>query len=591
MPQIYIDGKMFETQTNKTVLQTAVENGVHIPHFCWHPELSVSGNCRMCLVEIGMPKKLPDGSFEKDSSGKLVISYLPKLQIACATQVTDGMHIRTQTESVVHAQESVMEFFLINHPLDCPICDEAGQCKLQEYAFNHSPGHSRFEEVKNPKDKRQSWGPNVLYDAERCISCSRCIRFAQEVAKQDVLTFVQRGDHVTIELFNGTTLDSPYSMNVIDICPVGALTSKDFRFKSRVWDMSFNDSICTGCARGCNIKIGVRNNEILRVEPKANHYVNKYWMCDHGRLSWYKSINENRISNPLIKSDDVQTNATWEEAINKASKQLSQYKPDEIMFLGAAGANNEDNYLLSQLAKRIFKSGNVDFYRYFDENFGDNLLKVSDTTPNSNGAIAVGVVPVVNKGKNISSLVNNIRLGNVKVLYSIDGNIEHIPGLIDVLNQLELFIIHQSNFNKVTELADIVFATSTCAETDGTFTNIENRVQHYTPALVTSENIRFMGMKMSRLDKFGAPNDRWTSHELKSTRQNWQVLQSIANTMNAGWKYIRSEQIFNELASNIELFKDMNYGNLDEYQGLKLGMANKPDPKVKNYKSHYMKPD
>jgi len=219
------------------------------------------------------------------------------------------------------------------------------------------------------------------------------------------------------------------------------------------------------------------------------------------------------------------------------------------------------------------------------------LLKVSDTTPNSNGAIAVGVVPVVNKGKNISSLVNNIRLGNVKVLYSIDGNIEHIPGLIDVLNQLELFIIHQSNFNKVTELADIVFATSTCAETDGTFTNIENRVQHYTPALVTSENIRFMGMKMSRLDKFGAPNDRWTSHELKSTRQNWQVLQSIANTMNAGWKYIRSEQIFNELASNIELFKDMNYGNLDEYQGLKLGMANKPDPKVKNYKSHYMKPD
>ena len=305
MPQIIIDGQRIETSQGKTVIEAAYENGLEITHFCWHPELSMSGNCRMCRVEIGMPKRLPDGNIEKDEDGNPVVNFFPKLQIACATQVTDGMHVRTKTEKVIKAQEAVMEFLLINHPLDCPICDEAGQCKLQEYAFKHSMGESRFEEAKERAEKRQKWGPNVLYDAERCIKCSRCIRFAQEIARQDVLTFIQRGDHVTIKLFEDTQFDNPYSMNVRDICPVGALTSPDFRFKSRVWDMSFNDSICPGCARGCNIKIGVRNNEILRLEPKTNMYVNKYWMCDYGRLTQYPFVNKDRITEPKIKKDGI----------------------------------------------------------------------------------------------------------------------------------------------------------------------------------------------------------------------------------------------------------------------------------------------
>ncbi|MCO5251301.1 MAG: 2Fe-2S iron-sulfur cluster-binding protein [Candidatus Kapabacteria bacterium] len=230
MPHFFIDGKKIETKQGKTVIEAAYENGLQIPHFCWHPELSVSGNCRMCLVEIGMPKRLPDGTPENDENGNPMVNYFPKLQIACATPVTDGMYVNTNNAKVVEAQEAVMEFLLINHPLDCPICDEAGECKLQDYAFRYSDGESRFDEMKNHKDKRQKWGPNVMFDAERCISCSRCIRYSQEIAKQDVLTFVQRGDHVTIKLFDGTQLDNPYSMNVIEICPVGALTSPDFRF-------------------------------------------------------------------------------------------------------------------------------------------------------------------------------------------------------------------------------------------------------------------------------------------------------------------------------------------------------------------------
>ncbi len=272
MPHIYIDGRLFEAKPGQTIIQVAYENNLNIPHFCWHPELSVAGNCRMCLVEVGFPKRNPDGSIQVDADNRPVINYFPKLQIACATEVSDGMHVRTKSERAIKAQEAVMEFLLINHPLDCPICDEAGQCKLQEYAFKHARGFSRFDEEKNHKPKRVIWGPNVIFDGERCISCSRCIRFAKEIAKQDVLTFVQRGDRVTIELHPGTSFDNPYSMNVIDICPVGAFDKvRDFRSKSRVWDMSFNDSICEGCARGCNIKIGVRQNQILRIEPRGIH--------------------------------------------------------------------------------------------------------------------------------------------------------------------------------------------------------------------------------------------------------------------------------------------------------------------------------
>ena len=214
MAKITIDGKQFEADGKRTIIEAARENGIEIPHFCWHPKLSVAGNCRMCLVEV-----------EK----------LPKLVIACATQIADGMVVHTANPNVIKAREAVMEFLLINHPLDCPICDEAGECKLQDYAYQYSRGYSRFDEDKVHKPKRVELGPHVMLDTERCIMCSRCIRFCDEIAKKPQLTFTQRGTHVELTTFPGEQLDNPYSMNVIDICPVGALTSRDFRFKARVW--------------------------------------------------------------------------------------------------------------------------------------------------------------------------------------------------------------------------------------------------------------------------------------------------------------------------------------------------------------------
>ncbi len=589
MPHIYINGKMYEAKVGQTVIQSAFENGIDIPHFCWHPELSVAGNCRMCLVEVGLPKRLPDGSIEVDANNHPVINFFPKLQIACATEVVDGMHIRTNSKTVVKAQEAVMEFLLINHPLDCPICDEAGQCKLQEYAFKHSKGFSRFDEAKVHKPKRVVWGPNVIFDGERCISCSRCIRFAKEIAKQDVLTFVQRGDKVTIQLYPGTQFDNPYSMNVIDICPVGALTSRDFRFKSRVWDMSFNESICPSCARGCNVKLGVRNNEILRIEPRANPYVNRFWMCDYGRLN-YKFVNENRITEPLVRVNDSLVRTNWQEAFDTAVERLKPFTPDEVMFIASPYTTTEDNYLFVKFAKEIFKSKNIDLLEHYDESFADNFLRCSDKTPNLIGAREVGIRQN-SHSVSIKNLADSIREGKIKALYLIEDDLEDYPEIEDALSLLDLLIVHHYNRNKVTDKADVVFPVTTFAESEGTYVNVQRRVQHFTSALVTKNNLRTMGMKMSRLDKLGAFNDRWTRFEYRDIKQTWQVIQMIANKFGAGWNYKDTESIFKEISEHIDSFKGMTYELLDEYLGVVLGKSKNPEPKVRIYESHYMKPE
>jgi len=306
MPKILIDEKEIEFKPGQTIIEAARDHGIEIPHFCWHPKLSVSGNCRVCLVEV-----------EK----------MPKLMIACSTIASEGMIVHTQSEKTLEARNAVMEFILINHPLDCPICDEAGECKLQDYAYSHGEGESRFTEEKNHKQKHVQLGPHVMFDGERCISCSRCIRFCDEIAKDPELTFVQRGDSVTITTFPGEELDNPYSMNVIDICPVGALTSIDFRFKARVWDMSATKSICTGCARGCNIDIWVRNNEILRLTPRHNEEVNSYWMCDYGRLNTFKNVNvDDRVDCPQLRRDGKLVKVGWDEIYAEAASRIKSLR-------------------------------------------------------------------------------------------------------------------------------------------------------------------------------------------------------------------------------------------------------------------------
>ena len=589
MPQINIDGKIITSEANKTIIQAATENNIYIPHFCWHPELSVAGNCRMCLVEVGMPKKLQDGTFELDSENNHVVQWMPKLQIACATPISDNMYVRTQSNKAVETQEAVMEFLLINHPLDCPICDEAGECKLQEYAYKYSEGESRFIEEKNHKPKHVEWGPNVMFDAERCISCSRCIRYAKEIAQQDVLTFVNRGDHVQIELFDDTQFDNPYSMNVIEICPVGALTSRDFRFKTRVWEMSFNDSICPGCARGCNMKIGVRNNQVLRLQPRTNMHVNRYWMCDEGRLTQYPYVNNERIINSMILQNNEHKETSYDEAKHSTIEKLSHYKSNEIMILGSAYSTVEDNYILQKFAKQIIKTNNLKYLQHIDPNFGDNFLRVNDRTPNAKGCEEVGIEAA--DENYINDLILDIKNKHIKAMLIMNDDLNGYEQLINALGDIELLIVLATNHNKLTAMADIAIACSTYAEVEGTFINIDGRVQHFKPAVVTNENRAKMGLRMSRLDKFGAHNDRWTQHEERNCNPAWKIIRDIANSMGASLNYKKSEDVFTEISQRIANFNEMSYQLLDKYEGIKLGSAKTPEPVGVNYVSHYMKPD
>src|SRR2546421_6630328 len=302
-----------------TMLQACALAGIEVPHYCYHPKLPVAGNCRMCLVEFGTPMIGPDRKpiLNEDSTPKIARSVLPyepttpRGAIACATPISPGMEIYPGSPATRQMREAVLESLLINHPLDCPICDQAGECKLQEYSVDYGQSASRFVETKVRKPKVVDLGPRIVLDDERCILCSRCVRFTKDIVGDDALGFIHRGSYSTLTHFPGKPFDNNYTLNTVDICPVGALTSKDFRFQMRVWFLKETKSICTSCASGCNIVIGSREDRVFRYEPRENDAVNSCWMCDYGRLN-YKWINrEDRlkeVQSPRSKSQSQRGN-------------------------------------------------------------------------------------------------------------------------------------------------------------------------------------------------------------------------------------------------------------------------------------------
>ncbi|MGE5431948.1 MAG: molybdopterin-dependent oxidoreductase [Syntrophomonadaceae bacterium] len=544
MPKITINGKEIEFKAGQTVIEVATQNEIAVPHFCWHPALSVSGNCRMCLVEI-----------EK----------MPKLAIACSTLAAEGMVVNVDSDKAISARNAVMEFMLINHPLDCPICDQAGECKLQDYAYNYGSGESRFEEEKSHNKKRVELGPFVMFDAERCVSCSRCIRFCDEIAGEKELTFTKRGDRVTVSTYPGESLDNPYSLNTTDICPVGALTNRDFRFKSRVWDMSKTDSICTGCARGCNDEIWVRNNIVMRLTPRYNQEVNSYWMCDEGRLNTFKFINNERVDGPHVRRDGQLVKTGYDEAVSQTVSHLKAYSANEIAFLGSAFASCEDNYTLAKLAKGAFHVKNIDFARHTVPGSGDEILRREDKTPNALGAELSGVKPA-SEGLDFEGIMSGINSGRIKALYCLEDDIAQMsPEFESILSKLDLLIVHATNHNATTALADIVFPASTYAEKNGTMVNFQGRIQRLRPAVSTIDMDRSMeGMEMSRLDKFGTDFDKWAKKNRVDARASWKMLESVASLMGLKMKHQMAEEVFEDMASSLDSFRGLDYDVIGE---------------------------
>jgi len=539
MARITIDGTALEVEAGRTIIEAARANGIDIPHFCWHPQLSPAGNCRICLVEV-----------EK----------APKLVIACMTQVADGMVVHTGSPRVVHAREAVMEFLLINHPLDCPICDEAGECKLQDYAYKHSTGASRFDEDKVHKNKRVALGPNVMLDQERCIMCSRCVRFCDEIAGTPQLTFTQRGTHVELTTAPGEQLDNPYAMNTIDICPVGALTSRDFRFRARVWEMSATETVCPGCARGCNMYSWVRNNEILRQTPRHNPAVNESWMCDHGRLETYRHVNvPERLSTCVVRKEQGAADTGWDEAIARVASELKSFRKNEIAAIGSAYGTNEDNYVFAKFAAEVLGTKHIDFMRHVREGDEDALLIRADKTPNALGAREVGMRPREG-GLAFDGILRAVRDGQIKAMVVMDDNIAADPAVAEALKRLDFLVVAFSFECEITRLADVTLPSATFAEKNGTFTNFQGHVQRIRPSVAVLEADRALdGFAMSRLDRFGTQYDRWARGTRRDARPTWKIIAGISTLMGAKVKFQTAEDVFNDIALHVEGFKGMSY--------------------------------
>ncbi|MBP9085640.1 MAG: (2Fe-2S)-binding protein [Kofleriaceae bacterium] len=360
-----VDGKSVTVAKGTNVLEAAKQIGVDISAFCYHPGLSIAACCRQCLVSV-----------EKN----------PKLQPSCQTIAMDGMVVRTEDKQSVAARKQMLEFTLVNHPIDCPICDKAGECTLQKLYVEDDNANSRVDTVKVHKEKALDIGPHIILDQERCILCTRCIRVCDEVAGVHQLDMSMRGDHEVLGTAPGEKLDNPYSLNTVDACPVGALTAKDFRFTMRAWELEMTPSICQGCSTGCNIEVHHKDDRIWRIVPRHNEAVNKYWMCDDGRFT-YHGVREARLAVPTVDG----LPSSWDRAVKLASEKITGLRRDAVSLgvVLSAVHNNEDNYAVAKLAKSLGVSTVYLGANPAQPDRADDKLRDADVNANVAGANAI----------------------------------------------------------------------------------------------------------------------------------------------------------------------------------------------------------
>jgi NADH-quinone oxidoreductase subunit G len=464
MPKCTIDGREIVVAPGTTVLQAALDHGIEIQYFCWHPDLPVDGNCRTCMVEI-----------EK----------MPKLQIACNTVVGEGMVIRTNSEKATQAQRSALEFLLVNHPIDCPVCDQAGECYLQDNYMRYGLHESKVEvEEKVRKRKVVDLGP-IMLDAERCVLCSRCLRFEREVTGTNSFEFVNRGDHTEIATFENRPIEHQYAGNLHDVCPVGALLSHDFRFKMRVWFLSETESVCPGCSTGCNIYLDHRDGEAQRFRPRRNPAVNKSWLCDPGR-ALYKQIGlVTRVAGARAKEDAWQT-VPLSGALDAVAVRLKQAGAASA-FLASPQASNEDLFAFRMLADELgglldFRVGDPQDKLHVRE---DQVLLRADKNPNTQGCLDLGM------GRSgVQRILDSCRAGQVKALLLQGPELLQLAGAADALAAVPFVAVMASHEDPELERAHTVLPAALWAESDGTFTNYQRRVQRFRRAFAAPGEAR-----------------------------------------------------------------------------------------------------
>lgn len=482
MPTLTIDGKQYTVKDGTTVFEAARQSAIDIPYFCYHPKLTIAGNCRMCLVEI-----------EK----------MPKPAISCNTIATEGMVVHTQTDKVKALQKNTLEFILANHPIDCPVCDQAGECKLQNYYMDYSVASSEFREDKVHKPKKVDLGPYVMLDDERCILCTRCVRFCDEVTKTGELCVTERGDRSTLTTFPGKALDNKYSLNTVDICPVGALTSKPFRFQCRVWFLKSTPSICTGCSTGCNINVNSYDGKVWRYLPRENEAVNQCWTCDEGRLS-YPFINEDRVMAPMLRTDKGLERVSPEKAVEEIALAVQKLGPEELLFLGSAQESNENNFALKKMSLLLGSRNWQYLAKEVEQAYSDDFLIKADKNPNRAGVEKLGFQAFRGGAK-------------LKVVIALEG---YNPKDLKRLESDDplLVVLLAANHSEAFDAADVILPAAVFAEQDGSFVNFQGRAQRFAKALEPAGQ----------------------------SRPAWKWLREISRRLGHNWETLREEELFTE---------------------------------------------
>jgi NADH-quinone oxidoreductase subunit G len=520
MPTLTIDGRQVDGPDGSTVIQAAETAGIFIPRYCYHPGLSIAGNCRICLVEV-----------EKN----------PKLQIACNTPASEGMVVHTRSAKAEDGRRAVLEFLLANHPLDCPVCDQSGECDLQNFYMNFGLYEPRFRERKVKKKKAVAIGPHVMLDQERCILCSRCVRFADEISKTGEFGIFNRGDRAELGLYPGQQLDNPYSGNVVDICPVGALTERDFRFKARVWYLSSAPSVCNGCAQGCNVDIhyvldrphlngGAR---ILRLKPRYNADVNQWWMCDPGRFG-FGWMDEDRLRTVRHRGDE----SNWEQAIAVIAAELAKLGHDgtgaRIGVIGSAQLTNEELFLIRELFG-VALGAEVAVYVPPPRGESDDFLIKADKTPNALGATLLGLAGP--NAPDVASIIDGALEGRIDALWIAGHDVVAVVGeekLRELSQRLRLFLFSGTNEHPGLAAFHWVLPTAAYVEKDGTFVNCHGRVQ--------------------RIGRAFPP--------LPDSREDWRLLLELGRRLGHEPARRTPKEIFDGVAEALPAFSGLSYESI-----------------------------
>jgi NADH-quinone oxidoreductase subunit G len=469
---VNIDGKDVAVPKGTNVIEAALRLGIDVPHYCYHSKLTIAGNCRMCLVEMGTPAVDPatKAPIIDPATGRQKINWVPRPTIACATNASPGLHIRTKTPMVRECREGVMEFLLINHPLDCPICDQAGECKLQEQSTGYGRGYSRYIEKKNVKPKRTTLGPRVALDDERCILCSRCVRFCKEIAKDDVLGFTDRGSYSTLTCYPGRRLENNYSLTTVDICPVGALTSTDFRFKMRVWFLKRTNSIDTESSAGANTVVWSREGTIYRITPRRNDAVNDTWMADSGRILYKEVRAPGRLASVRVEGAEV----ALDVALRSAAETLGR---GAVAVVGSGRSSVEEQFLLGRLCRALGVKASL----VSRVGKGDGLLVSADRNPNVRGALVAGLISEL-PGPDLGPLGAQIDSGSVASVLAVGEDLAAAGLTAGQLAKVSIVYLG-THENPTSAAARVVIPTLTVFEKAGTLVNQQFRLQRFAPAV------------------------------------------------------------------------------------------------------------